>query len=439
MNEKHGKRCVIIFLLIFIFILTGCKLNEKLQSGDRNVITLGVVYLDDNVRDEVAEFNKEDEEYKIEIKDYSDQEDPVSSINTDIISGNAPDLIALSQLPAQQYASKGVLEDLTSYFEKDDELSESDFLDSLINTMQIDGKLYYSVSSFELMTMITGKDIVADSKDWSFEKMGELVKQKDKNKRLFLFDSKWDRLFNLMYDGGGSADFVNLEQGTCNFDSLEFMDLLEICNAGDDNTAEPDDITEEELLEISNMIKNGNIMFVTGRITPDQILANRVMFGRDITFVGSYFRLNDAIGMYSKSKVKDGAWRFLKRLMSKEYQGKHLQDFQDMPVRKDCMEAYIKMKTATEEYTDEFGNDVKPLESVECLNGMEAKVKPLEEADVQLFQNLLSETTRMVGYEQNVFNIINEESMSYFYGDKSVEETAAVIQNRVANYISEKQ
>lgn len=39
--------------------------------------------------------------------------------------------------------------------------------------------------------------------------------------------------------------------------------------------------------------------------------------------------------------------------------------------------------------------------------------------------------------DQNIANIINEESGAFFAGQKSAEETARIIQNRVSVYIGE--
>ena len=41
-------------------------------------------------------------------------------MNADILSGKVPDIIDLNAIPIRQYVSKGLLEDLTPYYEKDE-------------------------------------------------------------------------------------------------------------------------------------------------------------------------------------------------------------------------------------------------------------------------------------------------------------------------------
>lgn len=438
------KRKLILSMLLCLIsaaLLAGCGKKPGTTADGRKKITLGAIYVSDNLKREVAEFNKEDKEYQIEILDYSESMDPVTKLNTDILSGNAPDIIGMCQLTPEQYAKKGILEDLGPYFERDEEIAEEDLLDSLVNAMKIDGKLYYLASSFEVKTLIAGKGTVESDKDWSFQKMKELLETMEDDMRALPYDSKSDRFVNLMHFGGGYNEFVDWNEGSCHFDCQEFKDMLEICNGGKDDTAAADIISNEEMAQLSSMLKNGKILFVPGRITPDQILANRKMLGQDITCLGSYFSFSDTsdeAAIYAKSAVKEGAWRFLKRLVSRQYQGKNLLSFWDMPTRKDCIEDYIKTMTAEEGYTDEFGNVITPMSNVECADGNVVKAGPLGEEDVELFRNFLNHTSQITGYEQQIFAIISEEANHYFSGDKNLDDTVSVIQNRVANLMNER-
>lgn len=440
--KKKLLICMLICLAGVLF-LSGCGKKPETTADGKKKIILGAIYVSDNLKKEVAAFNKEDKEYQIEIKDYSDNSnvvDPVTMLNTDILSGNAPDLIGLMQLPPEQYAGKGILEDLTLYFEQDGDVSEEDLLDSLVNAMKIDGKLYYLVSSFEVKTLIAGKKTVDNNKDWNYQKMKQILDTMDDDMRAIPYDSKNDRFLNLMYFGGGYSEFVDWKEGSCNFDCQEFKDMLAICNDGNDDTAAAEIASAEEAAQLSAMLKNGKILFVPGRITPDQILANRKMLGQDITCLSSYFSFTDTsdeLGIYADSAVKEGAWRFLKRLVSRKYQGENLLRFWDMPSRKDCIEDYVRTMTATEGYTDEFGNAVAPLSSVECSDGNVVKVSPLGKEDEELFLQLLNNISQITGYEQQIFTILSEEVSHYFSGDKDLDETASVIQNRVANYMNE--
>lgn len=441
---KRKLRFRMLLCLIAVLFLTGCGKKPETAADGRKKITLGAIYVSDNLKKEVAAFNKEDKEYQIEIKDYSENSnavDPVTMLNTDILSGNAPDLIGLMQLVPEQYAGKGILEDLTPYLEQDADVSEDDLLDSLVDAMKIDGRLYYLASSFEVKTLIAGKKTVDSDEGWDYRKMKQILDGMEEDMRAFPYDSKSERFINLMHFGGGYNEFVDWKEGSCHFDSQEFKDMLAVCNDGNDDTAAAEITSEDEMAQLSAMLKNGKILFVQGRITPDQMLANKKMLGQDITCLGSYFSFSDTsdeVGICAKSAVKEGAWRFAKRLISRKYQGENLLRFWNMPSRKDCLEDYIRTMTAKEGYTDEFGNVITPLSSVECADGNVVKVSPVGKEEEELFRELLDRTSQITGYEQQIFAILSEEVNHYFNGDKDLDETAGVIQNRVANYMNER-
>ena len=81
----------------------------------------------------------------------------MTRLNTDIASGNAPDIMILSAaMPIKSYVSKGVFEDLTPYLEKDEEISQKEYLDNIQEAFRTDGMTYAIVPSF-YVTTVAGK------------------------------------------------------------------------------------------------------------------------------------------------------------------------------------------------------------------------------------------------------------------------------------------
>jgi hypothetical protein len=58
-----------------------------------------------------------------------------------------------------------------------------------------------------------------------------------------------------------------------------------------------------------------------------------------------------------------------------------------------------------------------------------------EEADQVM--GLINSTNRIYSYDQEIFKIISEDTAAYFSGQKSAEEIAKLIQNRVSLYVNE--
>ena len=109
------------------------KVNPE-DIPDKEVLTLGVNYINSDVSKRVINFNKESEKYRITVRDYSsfntmgDYMASYTSLNNDIISGNIPDmLVADVQMPISDYIGKGLLADIGKMIEQDEELSKEEY------------------------------------------------------------------------------------------------------------------------------------------------------------------------------------------------------------------------------------------------------------------------------------------------------------------------
>lgn len=409
------------------------------QIQDKTVITFGAMFVDDSIKRAAVEFNKTNTQYQIEFKDYSNEEDPTTKMNADIIAGNIPDILCLSNLPIEQYVSKGILEDLTPYFEKDSELDTSDLIPALYEATQIDGKLTYIAPSFSVCTLIAKTDDVGKESGWTFDDLKALLEEKGDSARPFYSENKSDMLYSFL--GVGLDDFIDWQTGECRFDQQDFKDVLEICNSfGVDAETEYD----EDGPSFPSLVKEGKILFNEGWASLDEIQLYEAMYDGDITFIGypnkdkegSYFQLDNPVGIYSKSEVKDGAWEFIRTLMTKEYQGMN-GNIYNTPTRQDCFDMFIKTRTATEKYTDEFGQEIEPYNSTWGYDDLEVEIKPASQEQVDMYTDLVNSTKKVQDYDESLMEIVQEEAKTYFAGEKSLDETVKIIQNRIETYVNE--
>lgn len=405
---------------------------------DKETITVGAMYVDDNVKKAAIAFNKKNNKYQIEFKDYSNEEDPQTKMNADIIAGNVPDILCLSGLSVDQYVEKGILEDLTSYYEKDSDVSADDMISSVAKAMQIDGKYYYIAPGFYVNTLVGAAKTVGTEPGWTMDDFKKLLDE-NKDARPFYSENKNDNLYNFITMN--ISDYVDWSTGECTFDGQDFKDILEICNRG---TNEETDYSEDSPSEPS-LIKEGKVLLTNGgSLDMESVELYEAMFNGDITFIGypnkdkdgSYFSFDNQLGIYSKSKNKDAAWEFLKTFLTKEYQGNR-NNLYSNPTRQDAFDMLVKSKTATEKYTDELGNEVEPLEIGWGWDDLNVDIGPLTDKQAQMYIDLVNNTDKTGEYNDEIGNIITEEAKAYFSGQKSLDETADVIQNRVKTYVNE--
>ena len=121
---------------------------------------------------------------------------------------------------------------------------------------------------------------------------------------------------------------------------------------------------------------------------------------------GSFFACSTLhLGISSDSDKKELAWEFLKTALSSKYQ-EELANSLYVPVRKDIMESRLQKEVAS---------------------------KIVQEQYLQM----VSQPLVFIGYNADVAEIILEEGTACFDGQRTVEEAAERIQNRVTLFLSE--
>lgn len=256
--------------------------EDMSEWENKTVITYGVtdLIMNHHIQEMIAKFNRTNEDYRIELRDYSEEEDPQMAFNLDILAGNVPDIIDLNGLPADQYISKGLLEDLTQYYEKDSQIHTEDFIDSVMEAMKVDGKLYYAAPNFEVHSVIAKKEDVGDVDGITLSGVKELLEKKGEKAKPFQMDEKMYMLFCFL--GGGYSDFIDWERGTCCFDSQEFKDMLEICNRKSSDT----EYLWGEGWGLPQLLREGIVLFVATPISCQELQIYRGLYDSDITLTG---------------------------------------------------------------------------------------------------------------------------------------------------------
>jgi ABC-type sugar transport system, periplasmic component len=419
------------------------KKVDPANVKDKKVLRISGLYASSTLKQNVIDFNKAHTDSRIEIIDYIDDEDPMTKFSTEIAAGNIPDLYDVSQgfgnMSINQAAHKNMFEDLTPYIENDPDISEDDFIESVIDASKIDGKIYYLGSSFGLNTLIAKKSDIGNKDGWNFQEMKQYIDSKPDDVRLFEDNNKETILEYFLYTC--MNEFVDWDKNECHFDSQNFKDVLELCNRG----------TEGETMDYDDMsfisdLQSGKQLFLNGYITPDIWPLYNEIFGKEAACIGYpneekkgiYAQINSAIAMSPTCSDKDLAWEFIKFTMSREQQGKnYATNSEGMPTRKDIFEMYLDARATTKDYTDEFGNNITPVTGSYGLGNVVVEMKPITDAERKQFTDLINKIGNVWEYDKSLIDIVTEESKDYFAGDKSIDQVASTIQDRAQTYLNE--
>ena len=419
-------------------------------------LTLACLYLDYNLRSQIVKFNKSNPDYRIVVKDYSeyatddDYNAGLTKLNTELISGNVPDILVNgTELPIGQYAAKGLLEDLWPYLDADPEYSRDKLMTQPLNAAQTDGKLYRLPIDFGVTTAVGLGKVVGEYTTWTLADVNDALSRLPEGATVFnKYYTQAEMLQYCIAMNAGS--FLNWQDGTCSFDTDEFRALLEFVKPFPveyDWQSDSDDHESDY-----TRLKNGKqLLYPTSLSGFSDLYYTFAALNNDIRFIGfpredgssgNAFNASCTLSISTTCKDKSGAWAFIRSTLSDDYQ----ESIWNYPIVKSVFEAKAQEAMTQEYETDADGNQILdddgnpiPISS----GGMSYDDEPMielyavtqEQYDAVLA--LIDSTTSFVDYDQNVLDIISDEAAGYFAGSKTVEEASKLIQSRVSLYIQE--
>lgn len=428
---------------------------------DKKVLVMAGQYIDSDLQKRVIEYNRNNPEYRIVLKEYNtynsydDYYAGFNQLNNDIISGNMPDILVNSvygnSLPISSYVSKGLIADIGKLIENDEELSKVEFMQNAFDAYRINGKLYYIVPDFEVYTVIAKKSLVGDRESWTMEDMQQVLAEMGGNTKAFSGDVTRNGFINMVMRYCGNQ-FVDVSTGKCNFNTQDFISMMEYAKNLPSDDERSDGYDEEywneywqtydsqyrenrTLLLEANFWRFNNLAYtINGRI------------GEEVSYTGfptesgngSYIMSSRTYALSARSKNLDEAWNFMRYYLTDEYQN----EVSYFPVQKDNFYEQAQQATQkpTYEWTDENGEiHVEEQDMSIWINGESVPYGPLSQEQLDGLIAFIESVHNPYYYNEEVMNIINEEIDGFFTGQKPAANVADVIQRRVQNYVDENQ
>lgn len=455
---------------------------DSSEVKEKKVLTLGCFYIDWNIRSQIAEFNKTNEDYTIYATSYSESNDTsdytaaLTKFNNEILAGNVPDILLISSgMPYNSYASKGLFADLYEFMDKDDVYNRDAFMPNVLKAMEKDGKLYEITPSFTVQTYAAKKSLVGDATSLTMDQANQILASMPEGATL-TNDSQTMTASNFLSTAITFSNFVDYTNATCNFDSPEFKAILETAKKY------PAEIDYDALyndnpnywMEQETACRENRALLYSVYFNDFSIYTNTrdAYFGEDISFVGfpgsgasnatgSVISTGSEIAVSSKSKYKDGAWEFIKLVLDNavgeqdsgnygvaitsdasvaeaadEAVKRITSSYYGLPVVKSQLQALGQQATIPQTYTDTDGT-VQQVDNTYYVGNTEVKVNLITQDEVNMLIDYFSTVDTIARYDESLTDIINEEANAYFKGTKSVDETASLIQSRASIYLSE--
>ena len=420
----------------------------------KETLTMAVIYGYD-LYDKVIDFNRHNDKVRIQIQDYSEYNDPENDdfeagrtkLLTEILSGQVPDLIAVSQLPYRQLAAKGLLADLYPFLDADKELSREDFFPNVLRALEVKGGLYQVTSSFNVQTLVGPAKIVGDKPGWTYQQMKDALAKMDEDCELLdMYTTRGDLLRTLLCTD--LDHYVDWSSGQCSFESQDFLDLLEF-------TAQfpaelPDDLEWESS---ADRIARGKQLLTTASLySIDSMLWNDVQFGEEgCTYigyptsegVGSYMTVNAGYAMSSACRDKEAAWEFLRSFITYDAQQS---SWDGIPLSLKVYQEKLD-KAMTPEYEknekgeyvlDKNGKRIQiPVGSIWMEDGSEKMVYNMTREQADKLWDAITSCEKIWEEDNALYSIVFEQAQAYYAGQKSAEDVARLIQSKALIYVNE--
>lgn len=416
---------------------------------EKEIITLGVLGVNSDMSEAVFEFNRNNDRYQIEIVNYwggskprgsmDDLEESMIHFTSEIAAGKGPDMFSLNGVNMKMLAEKGIIEDLYPYLEEDPELNKEDYFSSVLNAYSVDGKLCGIPSFFTVHTAFAKTSVVGEEGGWTVGEMMEYVKAGPKGCVAFGYGSKDYQLREcLMF---ASDSFMNWESGECRLNEEDFIQVLEFANTFLDETGMIED--PEGLSQVERM-RNGRILVDAIALKSVQdYLGFTFEFGEPITAIG--YPASEGVGsaifgistyaINAQSDKKEGAWEFIRGLLTEEYYATH--EASGFPVLiREYERQNEEYMTPIYDETEDGEKREKPQSSYE-IDGVKVEIFAATQEDVDAVTKIIEECDRAYLYDMAFLQIVSEEAAPYFAGQKSAQEVANIIQNRVQLYMDE--
>ncbi|MBQ7780940.1 MAG: extracellular solute-binding protein [Lachnospiraceae bacterium] len=433
------------------------KKTDASQVVEKETLTLACLSQSQYLQSAVVNFNKTNEQYRIEIVDYmasidwssadaeTEYQDAITRFNSDIIAGTAADMFYTGDIDMEMLAVKGAIEDLTPYLENSQIVDREDLFEKVLDAYTVNGILCGIPSSFTVNTLAGRTSEVGTESGWTLEEMMEYAKEypdadilPEANKLAILY-------YCMLFD---FDSWVNWEAGECYFDTPEFKQVLEFANSYEDAVLSVDDSNSLPI-----QLRNHEVLLYTMDLSePYSWQIAEEIFGEEITAIGFpssstngvMVMGNETISISAASDNKEAAWSFIESMLTEEAQADDMFRW-GFPIRISTYEELLAEAMEPNYQYDENGEIAldKNGEPIEVSNygygwgdfEMEVYSVSQEEADKTL--ETINRIDGVFNYNEQLMAILEEETAPYFEGQKTVDEVADIIQSRVQIYVSE--
>lgn len=404
------------------------------------------------IKQAVSRFQKDHPEVRVIYKTGSQQEtgatraDQIRVLNTELLGGNGADILALDGLPLDSYIEKGVLMDLSGFYQEIQQ--DSPLPDNIVESMKKSGGLYQLPVRFKVLSIYGTEEEVA-----AMQSLDSLSAYLDANGGEDLLSANsFEAYLRLLM----TLNYKELFLGGGAISETELTKLLETAKKFGDATGTEDgtiiehyvngnpELTEETVLkefgaenlysvDTNNDLrarKGSQAVVIEAGGAMSLIMACTVLQETGLSPQGIHglYLPKGMVGVNAGSSQKELAQEFLKFLFSEEIQSLDLND--GFPINERSLEEWCQKEAPA----DGMGLAIVGTSNED--GEMFSATEPVG-AQIQPFAQFGREADTPVMIDDILLEVILDEGIAYCKGEKSLEEAVSSITGKVRTYLSE--
>ena len=366
----------------------------------------------------------------------------VEDINTQILAGDAADIMVLDGLPVESYIEKGILGDMSSVVS---EIKKSgSYYDNLLHTYEENEKNYALPLKFSILSAVGESELLKDG--FSLEKLAEYQRQHPEKQVLgnMVPEDLIKVMSSLWYSKIISSDGkVNNEQLTI---FLEAVNTLAPMKEGmtdcyydrksflGDRTFQAMNNEIKVILEDVSNINSLEVMMYAKERLKDGVIAPEIEGQKNV------MNLQQLIGINATSDKKEEIQELLSIALSKEISDNYF--LWNFTVNKDITDSMLlgEYTQKASGVTEEFIIKDMGINFAREREDGELEIKEVSKWYTQegkYYINQLKDAKALKPVDSKILSIIQQESEDYFMGNMSVDEAARNIKQKAELYLSE--
>ena len=439
--------------------LATLKLVDRSELPKREIVTLACAY-NPGLASTIINFNRKHEDVRVELHSYeeydsSNENTGVTKLKTEIMAGNCPDILLLNGLDFRQLAARGLLADLYPMLDADKELSREDLLPAAARVLENDGKLLRLASCFSLEYAVGLKENIGVRNSWTYSDALKQLKSMPEDCTFWSFtDTRRELLEECL--SADADSFVNWQTGEVFFNGDEFISLLKLAKTlpdefdWDNYEWSDDDYSIGRLLKGKQMVSRefcSNFSDLVNMESNYGALRKLTVVGLpSLSGNGVKMRFDSTFAICEASRHKEAAWQFVRGLLTGEIASEYGE--WGFSTNNGKFEQTLENAKTPQYVLDENGNAVIDPETgdkemialawfYDELSDEYTPIYELNKEELSFFDSLMEKAGACGDGNDEIKNIVMGQVEAYFSGQRSAEETARIIQDKVSLYVNE--